>query len=621
MNVEEQKQSESAVILYKNNRSLNINSHNLYNDSQSKNTACVIQSGYLDLIKTNKLNILDVDIVFNDKIWDFSTLKKDYLRHAYYYKLSFVDRNGLGLSDYYETLVKFLTLNLILEDGVIRGYHHEVLYSLKPFLRYLYENRVYTLDECTYKDINDYLMLSRTNLKERSITKIQTAILKLFTFYSMLTGKSIDKKINNLLTKKNTNRISIEQKENLIKLLPSSFMKNLTSCLYEDVQKLQSTSPTSKKLKIMILIYTLIQTGIRPAELFIIPRQCIIKENIKGITITKLQYNITKTIYGDGISQNQTILNKKTEHLINYLIESSDSKYLSSNIGYYSVRNFLYDYCINNAYRLGNISDKPDKAFMGRAISIFDDKKNTKYINIPTLKQFRVYFDSELKRRGYNEYARAKLLGHSDEKMLDYYGRSILPVEDDFNYTSILVKDLLADDNLKILGLKGDVYTSRIRKFLEQKKIEGVTDIDTLVRQLNNELPIRSKPGGYCIKPDSNYACKNNNASDELLCSYGLCKNQHHLILNSSYHYDKFKEMQKIYYYNLENGYTRFAEKELYKIQGTLQMHLIPEIKELHTMIDKESLKCIEEKYKDILWIIENINEVEEEIETWMNKN
>lgn len=52
-----------------------------------------------------------------------------------------------------------------------------------------------------------------------------------------------------------------------------------------------------------------------------------------------------------------------------------------------------------------------------------------KYINIPKIKQFRVYFESKLKRRGFNDFARANLLGHDDKKMLDYYGRDVATIK------------------------------------------------------------------------------------------------------------------------------------------------------------------------------------------------
>lgn len=246
-----------------------------------------------------------------------------------------------------------------------------------------------------------------------------------------------------------------------------------------------------------------------------------------------------------------------------------------------------------------------------------------KYINIPRLKQFRVYFDSELKRRGFNDFSRAKLLGHHDEKMFDYYGRDVTTLEEDINFSQILIKDFINDSSLKILGPKGNIYTKRIRKFLDKldkKKIQGAYNIEELSQELMNEMPIRTKLGGCCIKPYSNAECNKNDNTDEYLCSYGLCENQCHFFYNCMYYYDKFHEMIDAYNHNSNAGYEKFASKELYKIQQMLKGKLIPELEELNRMIEINGVETIKNNYPDVVEIIDNYNKIKGEIDLWMNK-
>lgn len=73
-----------------------------------------------------------------------------------------------------------------------------------------------------------------------------------------------------------------------------------------------------------------------------------------------------------------------------------------------------------------------------------------------------------------------------------------------------MIKDFINDSSLKILGPKGNIYTKRIRKFLDKldkKKIQGAYNIEELSQELMNEMPIRTKLGGCCIKPYSNAEC------------------------------------------------------------------------------------------------------------------
>lgn len=566
---------------------LNINSNNLYNDISSLEPYTIIQEEYLGLIKENHLNIFGTDITFSSKKWDFSNLKNDFNKNRQH--IFHFTNKETPLTDYYETIIKLFVLNSILEDGGIRSYLFYTFYFDKTFLIYLEEKKIFSLEQCSEFTINDFLTFQR-------------AII--------------------VLNKRNKSSINITKKNGLIKLLPSAFMNNLTNILYEDITntdfgKLNKTELNNYRKKILIFLLT--QTGLRPEEVLIIPYDCIIKDTSNGIGVYLFKYNITKSIYGDGVEENHTIANEKVVEVISKLKRHYKGKYLGDDISYIALKAFFYRYCEDNCNILENISSMPVNSFMAKPVKKVVNGE-IKYINIPRLKQFRVYFDSELKRRGFNDFSRARLLGHHDEKMLDYYGRDVTSIEEDINFSQILIKDFINDDSLSVLGPKGNIYTKRIRKFLDKKKIKGNYSIEELSKELMNEMPIRTKLGGCCIKPYSNAECNKNDNTDEYLCSYGLCENQCHFFYNCQYYYDKFHEMIDAYNHNMNEGFEKFAVKELYKIQQILKGKLVPELKELDRMISLNGIDDVKRNYPQIEEIINNYDKIKGEIELWMNK-
>lgn len=599
---------------------LNINSRNLYRNISQSEPYTLIQEEYLDFIKENILSVLGADIIFSSRKWDFSNLKNDF--NQFRQHILYFETKGKSLTDYYETILKLFVLETILKDGSFRGYVLNSFYYNKTFLNYLECKNIYTLEDCTELTVNEFLTSQRAMLAETTVANYQTSILKMLNFYSILTGKEISQKVINALSIRNRNSLNITRKNGLIKLLPASFMKHLTKLLYDDISDTDFgilNNTELNKYRKETLIFILTQTGIRPEEVLTVPYDCIIKDNSNSIGVYFMKYYITKSVYGSGIEETKTIANKKIVKVITKLKKYFNGKYLGEDISYIQLKNFLYRYCTDNCNILENISDTPIESFMAKPV-MKEVNGKIKYINIPHLKQFRVYFDSELKRRGFNDFSRAKLLGHHDEKMFDYYGRDVTPVEEDINFARILIKDFINDDSLNILGPKGDIYTKRIRKFLSRKNIKGACSIEELSKELMNKMPIRTKLGGCCIKPYSNAECNKNDNTDEYLCSYGLCENQCHFFYNCQYYYEKFHEMIDSYIHNISAGYEKFADKELYKIQQILKGKLIPELNELDRIIILKGADNIKSDYPQIKEIVDNYAEIKGEIDLWINK-
>ena len=78
--------------------------------------------------------------------------------------------------------------------------------------------------------------------------------------------------------------------------------------------------------------------------------------------------------------------------------------------------------------------------------------------------------------------------------------------------------------------------------------------------------------------------------------------------------------MTEIYKYNINEGFMKFADKELFKIQHLLKEKLIPELDELNRMIELNGKDYIRKTYKNIDYVIDNQDKIREEINTWIIK-
>lgn len=243
------------------------------------------------------------------------------------------------------------------------------------------------------------------------------------------------------------------------------------------------------------------------------------------------------------------------------------------------------------------------------------------YNGYPKPYQFRVYFASELKRRGFSDMSISKMLGHEDEKMWGYYGRPADTIQEDWEYSKHLVESIRHED-LKIMGAKGNVYEKKIKRFLESKSVNVKVSEGEIIEQLLDELPIRQKCGGFCIKPNSSRPCEVNNEeeSDNILCAYEICPNQCHVYYDCAYYYNIFCMQKKVVEANLKGKFKNAAQKELYKLQNILTDRLIPELDEFQREIKRKGIIEILKKHPNLENIYKNMDQIMEDIEEWKNR-
>lgn len=566
---------------------------------------------YLELIKQNEMEIAGVKFKITDSVWSFSSKMPDTVQNTADYSYIFDELERC--SDYYKVLVKLFVLNNLIHFGIHRKMVKADFLNIRRLIIYVYTQHIYSLSDISIKTISDFLV--QTDITESSKQAIKKSITKFLIFYYQITGNPIDESLLDYLHASNIQILNAERINGKLDLLPQEFMDSLIKLL---MKTLYATSEKmDHRIKAGLLLIST-QTGLRPNELTIIPYDCIEYKSINGIPYTELHYNTTKGVFGAGYEVVHTFANETTINAVNTIKELKNSKYLG-NVKYIQLYNFFRHFIIENAAELGCVSrDEPLEEFNGAPL-IKKIDEGTLFINIPKIKQFRVYLASELNRRGYNEFAIASLLSHKDEKMLGYYARPIAKSEEDKIYRDMFLRDVIEDD-LKIIGPKGDEYTARIKAYLEKnKKIDVRSNLREIGNDIDGLMPMKVIPGGFCICPAPKMSCEatNKDNADSIYCAYGLCSNQSHLYYDMPFHMDQFHNCIDSVQYNIENQYEQEAEKELYKAQFICKTLLLPELNELKELIERKGSDYIIQKHPEMETIINDMSNIEKEILKW----
>lgn len=590
---------------------ININENNLFDllNSVSEKNLVIHNSRCLTAILEDNLNISGVKIRFSDDLWDFSEAKDELSHSKYTYMYNFSSLN----TDYYKTLEKLFVYNELMEKGIHRKSINHSHHTIISFFKLCENNNIKYLNDCSDKNIKKWFDEEYGNKKNGTKSHVKTFWLSIFTFYYKVTETVPNEDIIYFLTDRSKEKQNLE--ENKLQLLPYPFMNELCKVLLECFQ---STENKNRKKRIGLL-YVATQNGLRPEELLNLNINCLTKTKVQGIPVVKLIYKSTKNVYGKGYTINETICNKQTEKVIEEMkkLYAPECTTFGESLGQSELNNELRKTVVEYSERLQCITDEPDHRFNGKPVEI-KSKGETKYVNIPLIKQFRVYLATELARRGYDAFTIGRLLGHNDPRMLNYYERNVTEeIQEDPIYTSKVLHDIVGND-LQIIGPKGDIYTKRIKKFLN-KNGGRVATVDEAVNGIAAEMPIRQIPGGLCITESINHPCEMDNGinADKLFCAYGLCKNQCHLYFHCAYHYNEFLTAKKIIEHNRNNGFKQATEKETNKIKIVVSTLLIPEMLQLNKEIEKQGINVIRQNHPELDYILKNYDSIMEELNKW----
>ena len=118
----------------------------------------LLQEVYLDLIKSDYMEIMGIQFKFSDDIWDFSSLAKDGRdpRGLYY---SFTG-NDVILSSSHKDLLKLFVMYLIYQYGMYRSNNKHNFRVARSFLNYLQNKLNKDLFSVKKEDVAKFLVIN-----------------------------------------------------------------------------------------------------------------------------------------------------------------------------------------------------------------------------------------------------------------------------------------------------------------------------------------------------------------------------------------------------------------------------------------------------------------------------
>lgn len=563
----------------------------------------IFQSNLLDFLNHESIIINNNPINIKDDIWDLSNVELNgKLPNNYIFSFD-------KIKDSRKSLIKIYMINRFLEKGIYITTNKRCLMSANNILTY-FEGIGETIQTLRVEDIKEYITKNK-NLSIRTISQYKLEIKDFLEFYSQIFNFKLDEEIDQFLDERDIVGSKTELKNNKTLLPSHEFMKNFVELLEKDFDN----ETDQIKLSLLGLLIIVTQTGIRLSELFILRKDALVKHPIVGKDSYSLFYYSTKN--------KGTLSNTLVETTANYLVV----KVIFKLRDYNTKNENLVDDFIN-----ANLLNK----FKNEFCTKYADELNIKYVNhhnlsskvkvssnnyiyVPTFKQFRVYFSTDLSRRGVNDIIIAKFLNHTDPKMWGYYTRSPYEIQENTDFTKFKLEEILMKD-LKILGPRGNEYNRILVDYKKDIDIKVKDNLEGIIKNIVQNIPIRQKLGGFCMKPNPNRECVTDAETDEFYCAFQMCPNQCHTVLDIDYHYNQYNNFKTIIETNMKNGFINSAQKEIFKITNLVNTKLKPELNEIKCILSTLTQFEIQEKFNNLSFYFDNFMEIEKEITKWENK-
>lgn len=578
--------------------------------------------------KLDRLPFFDVEIYFSQDLWDF----KDYIPEMG------SDKNRYDFSKIhyaYKDYVKRYVLELILNKNASSTINKYFGYMCKT-VDFFIDNYVYDCTQIT-RDIinkyNDYLSGRLESENERIHNR--RICIKLLKYIER--HMNVDYSYERDILSENDTELLKDQIENgKTPNIPSDVYDNIISLGVKELLSDKSTD-TEKFEACMVLMLS--QVGMRIHELSLVKA---------GMKQSKLCFGETKKVnylefytfkserfkktgrrtksflteIGELAYDNlEKLSEQRREKLNTEYIFTNDSSTMPLNTQ--TLSNMLYRFVVRNSVELGLINKSYDGFYIFNLEQNRRSRKvkaeycshlsETDTVAIPTSRQFRVAVCNELIRTGKELSWIVEHMNHLYEETTQHYGR----YGDDDKKTDDLSKGVLhgiITGEFKLIGEEAEFIINKIDEFLKEKKFNVKSNLDEIINELVQKVPIREKKGGFCIKSAYGKKCKYN----EYFCAFELCPNHCTAYFLVDITYSRFKSSLQAIEYNNSNNFLAEANVEIKKLQRLVKRDLIPELDELKEEIRKHSKDVIINKQKKLEYIVNNLSEIILEVKPWL---
>ena len=566
----------------------------------------------------------DKRILFEDDIWDFRQFYKDINDPTYKFIFSTADED-------YKDYLKFFTIYAIGRKSKVSTVQRRAsdFITIISSIKKRTNHNVFSL--ITTDDIIDAI-------EDRDISNSRKHSLYAcaHTVYSFIVKNyklDLPVDIETLLDKSSHYKKRAKEEDDKTPNIPEEYYKIIVNKANEVLK--DETQPFNTRMTAGLIIIAA-QTGLRRQDLVGIKTDDLKEKRlpVTGVACNYLHFQTRKPskahsdmlefdIYASPMCVDA--FNKMKE--LREACEFSDEPYLyvldstkrSTDEYPISVDRLNYEY---HKFFFNYLFDETQKEWSDISGVIFKlfRKESPKYqrytLNIPKISQFRVHLATSLYNSGISLVYIQRYLGHLSEYMLGYYVRKKDHTVENAAYAQKIVQKI-AGEKMTPLGNMGEALRDNLVKFVEDGHYNVKTDTKQILEDLGEKLVIREKGPGLCCIKTSIIPCKNDARTNEILCAYGMCPNIFHFFDMLDVAYMQFHALQESYQENLNNGFTRAAQKELNKLKDFIRRRLMPELKELGKVLEKNGIDAFCYDHPDLASFARNYDQIMEEVNLW----
>ncbi|MGL4873029.1 MAG: hypothetical protein ACRC30_00045 [Clostridium sp.] len=502
--------------------------------------------------------------------------------------------------------------------------------------RFLEERKIVSCDLITKSDLEAYIEYLNLDIKtENERVRRKRCLRNLLIYISNL--YDVDYSIYyDLLEESDTKLMKCQIKNNKKPKVPKEvFLRTIELSM----KNLEDNTVTQEEKLLSALVLFITQTGMRQKDIIYLEKDRKNIKVIKGVneSVAYLHHRTFKSEKGKAANKDgrwaYTYLTDRAEKAYDTLVkltQDNRSQYIFSNgKGGVKVTDTIEKMVKRFYIRFANELGVYNKEFDDLEMTTLDDlirfkfasnevlakndwisHNSSDFISLPTICQFRVSVCNELFEQGVNIYWIMKHMQHLTEEMTLYYARE---KDEERAFAKRVVKAIL-NDEYTLLGENGEELTRKIKEFLEKGNIEVAKNLDEIIEEIVEEVPIREKKYGFCIKSAFGKKCKYN----EFSCAFEECPNYFTSFLFVDISYERYKDFLKIVEYNLENEFTNQGELEKDKMIKFISKTLIPELNQLKDKINQKGIEYMLSEYNELEYIILNHDSIIMEVEKWL---
>lgn len=583
--------------------------------------------------KANRLPIANADIYYADDMWDFSP-----------YAILNVGRHSLRISfsgirqPFKNNLKDFVLLKLMENKEKVQTIRRRVL-ELKRFFNYALARGVFAVDEVTLTHIADYCAVRAKERDALGVFEIKMTLKSFFLCYSANFHDVLTSEHIRFFDDKDSRLLDALRKRNRTPDIPKAYFDRYLSVC---VAMMNDAAMDTDFRAIACLHIIATQTGLRIGELLGLEADALKVVTIfTGEESAYLSYRTWKREEGNNVSSRAvTYINALSKAAFDVLLEIHHEKrarleqpylYMGS-----SQRNKKEDFPLDydmfmrdeqkffirmhpllptlnlDPGQYPELSTSRSKIKTDFTGTLGEDVRT---ITRPSHHQFRVHCCTELYRKGVPLQYIQRFMGHLSYEMAGYYVRPKDTVQEDLQYATSVLRDIVTGDARLLGDNKG--LSERIEQYIADNKLSVEKDLDAICSKLAEKLPIRQKFGGVCIKSSVLRDCSVDAKTNGFYCAYGMCPNIYHFYYMADISYRQAKDLWESVALNEKRGMRRQAEKEKNMLRTIVTKRLLPEIQDLKRMIREKGTQAVYMRHPELQAIVENMDEIERMIDVW----